>query len=102
MYLMEYVLRFLKSSFVLDTTFLKRCFPKMRRKTFICFPSLAFSAVLFIRSDNGALASNFSMAFSAFLMPLVFSVCVPVVMSLMSFSAVLKIESWRFSYKSTI
>ena len=47
-------------------TCLKGCFPKMRRKTFSCFPSLAFSAVLFIRSDNGALDSIFSMAFSAF------------------------------------
>ena len=86
---MEYVLRFLKKSLVLVITILKGCFPKMRRKTFGCFPSLALSAVLFIRSDNGALDSTFSMAFSAFLMLLVFPFCVPVVMSLMSFSAVL-------------
>ena len=99
-YLIKYVLRFLKSSFILDTIFLKGCFPKMRRKIFIYFPSLAFSANLFIRSDNGAFASIFSIAFSAFLMPLVFSFCVPMVISLMNFSAVLKLESWWFSYKS--
>ena len=63
---MEYVLRFLKNSLILAITLLKGCFPKMRRNPFSCFPSLAFSAVLFIRSDNGALDSTFSMAFSAF------------------------------------
>ena len=55
---MEYVLRFLKNSLLLVITFLKSCFPKMRRKTFSCFASLALSAVLFIRSDNGALDST--------------------------------------------
>ena len=60
----------------------------MRRKIFSCFPSLALSDILFIRSNNEALDSSFSMAFSAFLMPLAFLFCVPVVMSLMSFSTV--------------
>ena len=81
-------MRFLKNSMILDITFLKGCFPKMRRKTCSCFPSLAFSAVLFIRSDNGALDSTFSMAFSAFFNASCVPFCVPVVMSLMSFSAV--------------